>query len=143
MINPDKVADVMGGTPVLGHEISSLVQLAEAVSDGLPKAALRNTVRRVFPQPSQANTFTYRIVPEATYKRRTRLTPAESERTERLARVIAHAEYVWDNPADAQEWMKKPHPELGGKTPIETSMTELGARQVEVVLDSMFYGLSL
>jgi putative toxin-antitoxin system antitoxin component (TIGR02293 family) len=141
MINPDRIADVMGGTQVLGHEISSISDLADAVASGLPKAALRNAVQRVF--GNNANTFVYRIVPEATYKRRTRLTPAESERTERLARVIANAEYVWDNTEDAREWLQKPHPELGGRIPIEAAMTELGARQVEDLLAKLFYGLPL
>jgi putative toxin-antitoxin system antitoxin component (TIGR02293 family) len=77
-------------------------------------------------------------VPEATLKRRTRLSPAESARTERLARVIAAAEYVWDDRDSAREWLTNPHPELGGRTPLECGLTELGARQVEHVLDSLF-----
>ncbi len=37
----------------------------------------------------------HQIVPEATYKRRReRLSPLESVRTERMARVVAMAEYV-------------------------------------------------
>jgi uncharacterized protein (DUF2384 family) len=35
----------------------------------------------------------------------------------------------------------RPHPELGGKTPIEAASTELGARQVEEILDWLFYGV--
>lgn len=141
MVNADRIADVMGGALVLGHPVSTLSDLADAVSSGLPKAALRNTVQRVF--GNHSNSVIYKIVPEATYKRRIKLTAAESERTERLARVIAQAEYVWDSTQDAQEWMQKPHPELGGKSPIECAMTELGARQVEDLLDRIFYGLPL
>ena len=69
----------------------------------------------------------YRIVSEATYKRRTRLTAAESERTERLARVIASAELVWDDRAAAKDWLLTPHPELNGKKPLDAAMSELGA----------------
>src|SRR5450759_297595 len=143
MVDAARIADVMGGTTILDHEISTVSDLADAISGGLPKAALRNTVGRVFDSRSDVTSFVYRIVPEATYKRRTRLTPTESERTERLARVIANAEYVWDNTEDAREWLRKPHPELGGQTPIETAMTELGARQVEDVMAKLFYGLSV
>ena len=126
---------------MLGREVSSLMDLAGAIADGLPKLALRKTAQRVFDKPSDVNVLMYKVVPEATYKRRTLLTPAESERTERLARVIATAEYVWDNYENAHQWLRKPHPELGRQTPIQCAMTELGARQVEDLLNKIFYGL--
>lgn len=83
----------------------------------------------------------YKVVPEATYKRRTRLTSTESERTERLARVIALAEYTMNDRERAHTWLTKPHLELSGKSPIQAAMTEIGARQVEWVLNAIFYGL--
>jgi putative toxin-antitoxin system antitoxin component (TIGR02293 family) len=58
-----------------------------------------------------------------------RLSPPESERRERLARVIAAAEYAWNNQTDAREWLGKRHTELGRRSPLETAMTELGARR--------------
>ena len=82
------------------------------------------------------------MVPQATWKRRTkRLSVDESERTERLARVLAHAEYVWDDREQAREWMSKPHRELGDRAPLDVARTELGARRVEALLDKLFYGL--
>ena len=143
MVGTTEIAAVMGGPAVLGRELSSLMDLAGAIADGLPKQALRKTAQRVFDKPSEVNMLMYKIVPEATYKRRTLLTPAESERTERLARVIAFTEYVWDDAGKAQEWLRKPHPELGRQTPIQCAMTELGARQVEDLLNKIFYGLPL
>jgi len=83
----------------------------------------------------------FRVVPEATFKRRVRLSPAESERTERLARVIAASEYAWSNQEDARAWLTKSHPELGRRTPLEAALTELGARQVEELLDRLVYGI--
>jgi putative toxin-antitoxin system antitoxin component (TIGR02293 family) len=83
----------------------------------------------------------FRIVPEATFKRRTRLSAAESERTERLARVIAASEYAWDDEESAREWLTRPHPELASRTPLDAAMTELGARRVEDLLDRLFYGI--
>jgi putative toxin-antitoxin system antitoxin component (TIGR02293 family) len=139
MVQVEKMSVLMGGTILL--KISSIGDLAERVSEGLPKAALRNIVRRLYDSPVEANELMYRIVPEATYKRRTRLTAAESERTERLARVIASAEVVWDDRADAKEWLLTPHPELNGKKPLDAAMSELGARQVEELLDRIYYGI--
>jgi putative toxin-antitoxin system antitoxin component (TIGR02293 family) len=141
MVPAALIADVMGGAMVLGTQVSSVGDLARMVSGGLPKQALRKTVQRLYDVPQEINSLVYRIVPEATYKRRTRLTPSESERTERLARVIAAAEYVWSDKALAHEWLAKPHPELNDTTPLQYAMTELGARQVEQLLDRLFYGL--
>jgi putative toxin-antitoxin system antitoxin component (TIGR02293 family) len=142
MIEVKRIVAVMGGRSVLGKAITSIEELEEIIGEGLPKAALRTTVRRVFPLPREANRCLYRIVPEATYKRRNgKLRVIESERTERLARVIAAAETVWDDQNDAREWLLKPHPELGDRAPIECALTELGARQVEVLLDRLQYGL--
>lgn len=142
MIEASRIADVMGGKLVLGKSVSSVEDLERMVGEGLPKTALRTTVRRVFHAASQANHFLYRIVPEATYKRRNgKLRAAESERTERLARVIAAAESVWDGQSDAREWLTKPHPELDNRAPIDCALTELGARQVESLLDRLSYGL--
>jgi len=139
MVEVGQMSSVMGEGA--RFEIDSVAELADRVSEGLPKSALRSTVRRIFDSPAEANELMYKIVPEATYKRRTRLTPAESERTERLARVVASAEIVWDDREEAKRWLLTPHPELNGKRPLDASMSELGARQVEELLDRIYYGV--
>ena len=83
-----------------------------------------------------------RIIPEATFKRRRdRLNPDESEKAERLARTFATADYVWDSEPDAREFLNTSHPLLDGRTPLDVSMTELGARRVEELLWKLFYGI--
>jgi len=141
MIRPDDVATVMGGKAILGRTVRSMSELESTVSSGLPKRALRATAERITSLRAEARRVMYQVVPEATYKRRTRLSRLESERTERLARVIAAAEHVWDSREDAREWLTKPHPELANRTPLESAMTELGARRVEDLLDRLFYGI--
>ncbi len=141
MIETSRIAQVMGGPATLGSRIASVHELANSVLSGLPKQALRKTAQRVFDQPKEVTRLMYRLVPEATYKRRTRLSPAESERTERLARVVAAAEYVWEDQQAAREWLTRAHPELGNVSPLDRSLSELGAREVEALLDQLFYGL--
>jgi putative toxin-antitoxin system antitoxin component (TIGR02293 family) len=142
MVETMRVSTVLGGDKLLGDHVDSLHRLAETVLSGFPKQALRKVAQRVFDQPQDVNRLMYRLVPEATYKRRTRLTPAESERTERLARIVAASEYVWDDDQKASRaWLTKAHPELGGVTPLDRSMSELGAREVEELLAKLFYGL--
>jgi putative toxin-antitoxin system antitoxin component (TIGR02293 family) len=82
------------------------------------------------------------IIPEATFKRRRdRLNSDESEKAERLARIVATADYVWDSEPDAREFLNTSHPLLDGRTPLDVSMTELGARRVEELLWKLFYGI--
>src|ERR1035437_1549843 len=126
---------------VLGVKAKTLGDLSRVIERGLPKEALSRTIGRVFIERGSAHKFLVKVVPEATFKRRIRLTAAESERTERLARVIATAEYVWDDGEDARQWLCTPHPELDDRTPIHSAMTELGARRAEALLDRIFYGL--
>jgi putative toxin-antitoxin system antitoxin component (TIGR02293 family) len=141
MIESTRVLEILEGHGSLDSTSASIHNLANSVAAGLPKIALRQTAQRVSDDPKAVWKLVYRVVPEATYKRRTRLTPAESERTERLARVIAASEQVWDDQKLAHDWLKRPHPELNGQTPLERSFSELGAREVEELLDRLYFGL--
>jgi uncharacterized protein (DUF2384 family) len=68
MIAPALIAEILG----LGASVRTVGELESAVSAGLPKSALERLSAR-------------------------RLSVDESARTERLARVLASAEYVWDD----------------------------------------------
>ncbi|HVW87244.1 MAG TPA: antitoxin Xre-like helix-turn-helix domain-containing protein, partial [Bryobacteraceae bacterium] len=113
---------------ILGVRAASISDLSHKVEQGLPKQSLVRVARRVSTGKGEAGKLLVKVVPEATFKRRVRLTPHESERTERLARVIAAAEYVWGDRNDAREWLHTPHPELDRKPPLQAALTELGAR---------------
>jgi putative toxin-antitoxin system antitoxin component (TIGR02293 family) len=142
MLHPRHIADVLGGRPILGKPLTSILELNDAVERGLPKATLRNVARRVFSDAAEQRALMHRVIPEATYKRRReRLSPAESQRTERLARVVATAEDVWQNREQAIRFLTTPHPEIAGKTPLDAALTELGARQAEEVMARIVYGL--
>ena len=88
MVDAAKIADV------LGVKARTTTDLAHVVERGLPKKALRRTALRATPERGAARRLILRVIPEATYKRRVRLNLEESERTERLARVIATASAV-------------------------------------------------
>lgn len=138
MIAPQSIAAILG----LSKKISTVRELDLAVAAGLPKRALEHLSARLYKDRKAATAFRFGVVPPATWKRRGKfLSVSESERTERQARVLAAAEYVWDDRSLAQEWMNKPHPELANTSPLATSRTELGARRVEDLLDKIFYGL--
>ncbi len=139
---PQHTGEILGGERVLGSSVSSLHELHDAVERGLPKVTLRNVAQRVFSGAADQRALMHRIVPEATYKRRRdRLSAAESERTERLARVVAMAEDVWQDREQARRFLITPHPEIGGRRPLDAALSELGARQAEEVMARILYGL--
>ena len=85
LITPEAVAAVME----LRQVPHTLAELEALVRDGLPKSALRAGVEHATQGADARRALLARIIPEATYKRRRdRLTPDESEKTERLARIV-------------------------------------------------------
>lgn len=138
MIEPAAIADILG----IRKEVHTLNDLDRAVSRGLSKTSVTRLVTRLALNAKDARTIRDQVVPLATWKRTTgRLSLHASERTERLARVMAAAEFTWDDPDLARRWMSNPHGMLGGRTPIAVAATEVGARAVETILAELFYGL--
>ena len=139
IVEPAKIAQLLG----LGRRITSVKQLDDQVSAGLPKASLAAVARHVYGASTDATALMQQVIPAATFHRRGDvLKPQEGERVERLARVIVTAEQVWDSPEDARVFLSTGHAMLGGKRPIEVALTELGARRVEQLLWSLFHGVA-
>jgi len=119
--------------------------IEKAVESGLPRAALRHVAERIAgSDPARIAALEWGVVPKTTLERRgTRLSPQESERTERLARLFVHARRALGTEAEAREFMIEAHPELGGRSPIEAARTDLGTRRAEQILNALEYGLAL
>jgi putative toxin-antitoxin system antitoxin component (TIGR02293 family) len=139
LVTPEKIASIMSIIPA-PHTFAELDKL---VSLGLPKHALKAIVDNVGKNSEERKQLLYRIIPEATYKRRRdKLSAEESERTERLARIYATAQYVWNTDNDARQFLHTPHPLLQDQAPLDVSLTELGARRVEELLWQLYYGIA-
>lgn len=119
--------------------------LIGAVLAGLPKQTLTSVVRAATLNASEALAVRRRIIPDATWKRRTvRLSPDESDRTLRLARLVALARHVWHgDSAGAVEFLSTPRAELQGRTPLECSGTDVGSRLVEDCLLGILYSIGV
>jgi len=139
LVTPEKIAEVMSLCP-LPH---SFAELDERVASGLPKASLKSSLKLICNDSDEQKHLLYRIIPEATYKRRKeKLSAEESARAERLARTYAIAQYVWDSADAARAFLHAPHPLLQDQTPLEVAMTELGARRIEELLWKLYYGIA-
>ena len=138
MVTARPIAEILG----LSASVRSMQELDSAVNAGLPKRSLVLLSSRLYRDTRAASAFKFKVIPAATWKRRQkRLSRQESERIERLARVLAFAEYVLDDRDEARQWMNAPHRELDGKSPLEAAQTEIGARRVESVLNKLLFGL--
>lgn len=138
MIATESVAEILG----LGPSVRTVRDLESAVSSGLPKRSLERLSSRLWTDARVAKAYKFKVVPPATWKRRNkRLSVEESEKTERLARILAAAEYVLNDKDEGREWMSRPHPELDGQSPVDAARTELGARRVEELLARILFGL--
>lgn len=137
-----EIAEVLGGRTALKRQIQSLEDMRLAVERGLPVRSLHLAINRITSSKKEATELTYEIVPRTTlHRRRTRLSKKESEQLERLARMTALAEEVWEDLTLAHEFLTSSQPQLGGKKPVELVDSDLGTRQVEDLLYRLEYSL--
>jgi putative toxin-antitoxin system antitoxin component (TIGR02293 family) len=83
-------------------------------------------------------------IPDRTLDRRLKegvLSPEESDRVARLAKVLERAREVFGNLEKARGWMNTRIAAFDGETPLERADTSLGASQVEDVLGRIDYGV--
>jgi putative toxin-antitoxin system antitoxin component (TIGR02293 family) len=123
----------------------SSIFIEKAVESGLPRNALRHVAERIAGKDeAKISALERRVVPKTTLERReTKLSPHESERTERVARLLVHARRALGTEEEAREFMTSPHPELGGRSPIDATKTDLGTRRTEQLLNALEFGLAL
>lgn len=68
------------------------------------------------------------------------LDPVASERLDRIATVSHLAEEIFETPVTATHWMSTPNKALGGIAPIMLCETEIGAKHVRRVLQTLEWG---
>ena len=73
--------------------------------------------------------------------RREKLTVEESDRVLRLARLLSQAESLYGSRDRALAWLRRTHPHLGGRTPLEMLKTDTGSRLVEELLVQIDEGM--
>jgi len=133
--------DFLGGSRVLGP-VKEPVDVQDAIRDGLPYAAFEALV--------DALQLTRRDVTEiigmasrtlARRKERKHLSPIESDRLYRIARITQIAAETLGGIDEARAWLSRGNRSLGGQRPLRMLDTEIGARQVEEALTRINYGM--
>lgn len=83
-------------------------------------------------------------IPDRTLDRRLKhgvLSPEESDRLARVAKILQRAHEVFGNAEKARGWMNTRLAAFDGETPLQRADTSLGASQVEDVLGRIDYGV--
>lgn len=140
------VAYKLGGAAILHREITSELELATAVREGLPSESLDYVLDSVRHWAgSQAAVLdivgSRRTLERKTGGRRALLKPSESDRLARLARMIVRAEQAIGDADKAHRWLMKPNRALGGQIPFTLLDSDAGASVVEQILDRIEYGV--
>jgi putative toxin-antitoxin system antitoxin component (TIGR02293 family) len=137
------IAEILGGRKVLGKAIRNSDDLAHLVRTGLPAGSVSALAGRLHLANSALSKKLG--IPQRTLTRRlsksSLLTPAESDRTVRMARVYATAVEMIGDEEKAIEWLGTPNRALGGERPLDQLDTDTGARMVEDVLGRIAYGV--
>ncbi len=136
----EEVARKLGGSSVLGRLVRSQAELALAVRERLPLAALEGLVEAGLTE-GEIERF---VIPSRTRRHRSEkkqpLTVEESDRAVRLLRIQTVAEETFEDTIKAAAWLRRPLSELGGDTPLAVAGTEAGARVIETILAKIAWG---
>lgn len=121
------------GARLLGLDSGALIEAERA---GFPYEAFEQ-LRSFLRLPARALGAALSIAERTLARRRKRgsLTPEESDRLARLARLSEMALVVFEGDEEsARTWLTTPKRLLGGESPLERADTGAGAREVEDML---------
>lgn len=141
MIEASKVAELLGGKKVFPEPRLSEVEFFDHITQGLPVAALDVLLDSQFISREEAARLVVSPRTLARRKKAARLSPAESDRLARVARLISYAIEVFGDQEKAAAWLRRPNRVLQQKPPLDLLTTESGARLVETVLARIEHGV--
>ena len=137
------IIEVLGGRKVLGQTIKNSHDLTRLIRKGLPAGSITALAQKL--QIGNSVLSRKLGIPQRTLTRRlseaSLLTPAESDRTVRMARVYANAVEMIGDEGRAILWLTTPNRALGGERPLDQLDTDVGARVVEDILGRIAYGV--
>jgi putative toxin-antitoxin system antitoxin component (TIGR02293 family) len=142
-----KVLSILGGEKELGQKIQTPIDFNALIRKGMPQTSLSHvksvlhlsdgTLARII--GVSVRTVTRRGGGKSKAERR--LSPVESDRLYRFARIVALAEDVFEDRDDAIEWLNSKQYGLGGAVPINMLQTDAGSREVEGLLHRIEHGI--
>lgn len=134
--------DIVGGAMVVGGTAGDGLELVRLVRRGLPVGAVQFVLDSGCLTPVELDRI---VLPRKTLANRRKLgtlTPEQSDRLVRVARVLAVAEETFGSREKAGTWLRRPTTALAGERPLELLDTDEGAREVETLLGRIAHGIA-
>jgi putative toxin-antitoxin system antitoxin component (TIGR02293 family) len=139
MVQESAVANVLGGEPVLGRNLQP-GQLHKLVQSGLSVQAASQLKAHL--NVSNRELAFLMGSSERTLERRQKfLSPMESDRLYRVARITARAEEVLGQVESALAWLKEPMAALEDQAPLDLLDTDAGTVMVDELLSRIEHGI--
>lgn len=110
------------------------MDIVNLVRDGLPVSVIELFINEGVTQQEVYGLVAPRRTLDHRRAKSEPLSPVESDRAVRLARVVAQAESVFDNKEKAMAWLRRPMRRFEGHSPIQMLETDVGSRLVEEAL---------
>ena len=132
------IADVIGGAASLGGD----ADIIPLIRRGLPVSAIEFILDSGRLTLAELDRI---VLPRKTLMHRRKLgalTPEQSDRLVRVARLIAAAEETFGSPDKAHAWLRRPTTALAGEKPLDLLDTDEGARRVETLLGRIGHGIA-
>jgi putative toxin-antitoxin system antitoxin component (TIGR02293 family) len=133
--------EIVGGAAIVGDNVTAGMGMVRLVRRGLPIGAVQyvlDTGRLTLAELDRI------VLPRKTLANRRKLgtlTPEQSDRLVRVARVLAAAEETFGDRAKAGTWLRRPTSGLAGERPLDLLDTDEGARAVETLLGRIGHGI--
>lgn len=142
MTAPASALDLVGGAAIIGGAVGPGMDMVKLIRRGLPVGAVQfvlDSRRLTIAELDQI------VLPRKTLANRRRignLTPEQSDRLIRVARVLAAAEETFGNQEKAGAWLRRPTRALVGECPLHLLDTDEGAREVTALLGRIGHGIA-
>ena len=137
------ISEVLGGQKMFRRKIVGERELTTLTREGLPVQTL--TVLAGQMAIERRSLAKLVGISERTLSRRLAkgesLSAEESDRTVRVARVVAKAMDTLGTREKAAHWLQASNLALGGSVPLEMLDTDTGVREVEAILYRIDYGI--
>lgn len=137
------ITAVLGGKKTLKRKVESDVDLMIITREGLPVKTLPALAEELDVERKVLAKVVG--ISERTLSRRlsngSKLSVQESDRTMRVARVMAKATDIFGNAGKAAHWLKTPNRVMEGETPLSLLDTDAGVKWVETILGRIDYGI--
>jgi len=137
------ITTALGGSKILKRRVDTDADLTDLTREGLPVGALtllanqlsveRKTLARVVGISDR--TLSRRLA------KKERLSAEESDRTVRLARIVALTTDTLGSSGKASSWLQTPNRALDGQRPLDLLDTDTGVKSVETILARIEYGV--